>query len=330
MKAVLVSSPGGPENLYLGETEKPHIDVLPRHILVRVKAAGVNRADILQRQGSYPPPPGVSNVIGLEISGVVEELGSEVKEWKVGDRVMALLSGGGYAEYVTILSTHAMRVPDNLSFEEAAALPEAFLTAYQSVFLIAGLKNNQKILVHAGASGVGTSVIQLTSLLSNVEVYVTAGSQDKIDYCKQLGAKDGANYKEQAWLTTIQQQSQGGVDVVLDCIGQSYFSDNLNVLNEEGTLILIGWLSGSTLPAGVNIGPILRKKLKIQGTTLRSRSDEYKTQLISKFSEFIKGKFETGQLKAVISQVFPWDEVAAAHKFIEDNLNTGKIILNGM
>jgi len=330
MKAVVVESPGGPEKLGIGEAEKPKI-ASEHHVLVRVKAAGVNRADTLQRQGTYPPPPGESPIIGLEISGIVEEIGAGVTRWKVGDKIMGLLAGGGYAEYVTILESHAIAVPDHMSFEEAAAIPEAFLTAYQSIFYIAHLSDNQKVLIHAGGSGVGTAGIQLASLLKNAAVFVTAGTQDKIDYCQTLGAAGGANYKEGPWLPKIREISQGGVDVVLDCIGQSYFSDNLEVLNNDGTLVEIGWLSGSTLPAGVSLNPILRKRLTIHGTTLRARPADYKTELIRSFQEFVGDQFEPGKkLKPIVAKVFTWDQVGEAHKFMEASQNVGKIILTGM
>jgi len=324
MRAIQLKAFGGVENFYVGPTHKPV--VTNGAILVAIEATAINRADTLQRKGSYNPPPGTTDIIGLEVAGVVEEVGPEVKDWKKGDHVMALLPGGGYAEYVVIPEKMAIRIPDGMDFITAAGIPEAFLTAYQSLFTIGNLTPNQKVLVHAGASGVGTSAIQLCNQVPGVEVYVTAGSQDKINECKKLGAKDGVNYKEGQWLPKMSEITGGGVDLVIDCVGVNYFSQNLQILKLDGILVIIGYLSGSVLPSETNIAPLLGKRLKVQGTTLRNRSLDYKIKLTQDFKNFSEGKLGT-KIRPVIAKVFDWEAVAESHEYMEKNENIGKIIL---
>jgi len=325
MKAIDLKEYGSSEQLYITPLPRPSIN--KDELLIRVKATAINRADIMQRSGKYPPPPGASRILGLEMAGTVEEVGSEVRaeDWKIGDRVMALLSGGGYAQYTAINQKMAIRIPDEMDFETAAAIPEAFLTAYQTLFTIGNLEAGQRVLVHAGASGVGTSAIQLCNLVEGVEVFVTAGSDVKIQECLKLGAKGGANYKEEDWAAKLQPLT-GGVDLVIDCVGASYFEKNLQILKMDGKLVMIGMLSGSTLHDSLQLAPILYKRLTIQGTTLRSRSEEYKINLTQSFVRFTEGKLGTS-LKPVISKVFNWEDVAEAHQFMEKDQNIGKIVL---
>jgi len=255
---------------------------------------------------------------------VIEEVGSAVTQWKKGDRVMALLSGGGYAQYVTLPSEMAMPVPEDMDLTTAAGIPEAFLTAYQTLFTIGQLQPHQKVLVHAGGSGVGTSVIQLCKLVEGVEVFLTAGSKEKIDHCIKLGAKGGANYKEGPWLPQLQ-KLVNEVDIIIDCVGANYFSQDLQLLNLEGKLIIIGFLSGATL-AQTSLAPVLSKRLSIIGTTLRSRSLNYKIQLTKDFINFTQGKLGK-EIRPVVSQVLKWQQVAEAHNSMEKGENTGKIII---
>jgi len=324
MLAVKLKEYGPPENMYIGEVAKP--ELTPDGILVKIHATALNRADSLQRKGNYPPPIGASDILGLEMAGVVEEVGSEVTDWKKGDRVMALLSGGGYAQYVVIHSKMGMRIPDDMDFITAAAIPEAFLTAYQTLFTIGNLSPHQKVLIHAGASGVGTSAIQLCNIVEGAEVYVTAGSQNKIDECIKLGAKGGVNYKNGEWITEMKKITSGGVDIIIDCVGANYLNQDLQLLKLDGKLIIIGFLAGSILSANTDIAPILGKRLTIQGSTLRNRSLEYKIKLTKDFTTFTKG-FLGNKLKPTIYKTVNWNEVSEAHHCMEKGDNIGKIVL---
>jgi len=260
------------------------------------------------------------------MAGIVEELGSLVTELKKGDRVMSLLPGGGYAQYVSIPEKIAVKIPDEIDFETAAGIPEAFITAFQTLFTIGNIKPYQKVLIHAGASGVGTSAIQLCNLVEGVQTFITTSSIEKIDECLKLGAHAGVNYKEGPWLEKMLKITNGGVDIIIDCIGANYFNDNLQVLKLDGKLILIGFLSGSVLKGDFSMAPILGKRLTIQGTTLRSRSLEYKIQLTKDFASFSEGKLGK-QLRPIISKILNWEDVAKAHDMMENNKNVGKIIL---
>jgi len=259
------------------------------------------------------------------MAGVVEEVGSAVSGWNKGDKIMGLLPGGGYAQYVTLPAEMAIPVPPDMDLTTAAGIPEAFLTAFQCLFTIGHIQPHQKVLIHAGASGVGTSAIQLCQLVEGVEVYVTAGSNEKIAECVKLGAKGGANYKEGPWLDQLK-KIVDGVDIIVDCVGADYFAQNLQFLNLEGKLIYIGFLSGSTLPPESSLAPILRKRLAIQGTTLRARSVPYNIQLTKDFFNFTKGKIGK-EIRPIISQVLNWEQVADAHTAMEKNKNIGKIII---
>ncbi len=324
MKAILVKQPGGAEQLILGEYLMPehHSDEL----LVRVKATALNRADILQREGKYPPPRGASPVLGLEIAGIVEKVGSNCSAWQRGDRVCALLSGGGYAQYVSIPAKMAIPVPDNLSIEEAAAIPEAFLTAFQALYWLGGLQGGQQVLIHAGASGVGTAAIQLVKQAGSIAL-ITAGSARKLDFCLQLGAKVAINYRDGEFAAHILEATQNqGVNIIVDCVGGAYWEQNIQSLAVDGRLVLLATMGGGTV-SQVSLTTIIRKRLQIIGTTLRGREREYKTELTRDFVTRIMPGFEDGKYKAVIDSVFPWEEVADAHRRMEDNLNLGKIVL---
>eukprot|EP01128_Nolandella_sp_AFSM9_P008568 TRINITY_DN525_c2_g1_i1.p1 TRINITY_DN525_c2_g1~~TRINITY_DN525_c2_g1_i1.p1 ORF type:complete len:367 (-),score=116.88 TRINITY_DN525_c2_g1_i1:221-1321(-) len=328
MKAVLLKEYGDVDNFYIGDTEKPPCD--STSLLVKVKATAINRADILQRKGKYPPPPGASEILGLEMAGVVEEIGSEVEGFQIGDRVMALLPGGGYASYVSIPAKMAMPVPDSLKMEEAAALPEAFLTAFQTLFLVGEVSENKSVLIHAGASGVGTSAIQLLNLVEGVKTYVTVGSAEKIDRCVSLGAHGGLNRKDGPWKEPLLKLTEGGVDLILDPVGKNYFPDDLAVLNKDGTLVMIGFLSGSELEGGLNLRPILGKRLTVRGSTLRTRSVEYKIDLTQKFLAFALTALKNGDIVPLVDKVFPWEKIGEAHTYMAENKNIGKIVITGM
>jgi len=327
MRAVLLKGFGGVDQFYIGSTAKPKVS--SDTVLVRVRAAGINRADISQRQGKYNPPPGASEILGLEIAGDVEEVGENAKKWAVGDKVMALLSGGGYAEYAVVHASHLIKIPEKFSYEQAAGIPEVFLTAFQALEYVAHLSTipSPSVLIHAAASGVGTSAIQLCKHFGVNPILVTAGSQDKLDFCKQLGATTLINYKEGPFSQKVLAATNNkGVSVLLDFIGGSYWNENLKSLALEGTMTMQGSLGGVHVE-NADIGPILYKRLKIIGSTLRMRDGEYKTRLISDFTTLSAPLFANGTLKPIIGKVFAWEDVGKAHQFVEDNQNIGKVII---
>jgi putative PIG3 family NAD(P)H quinone oxidoreductase len=324
MKAIIAKEPGSADVLVMVEYPTP--EPAQNELLVRVKATALNRADILQRMGKYPPPKGVTPVLGLEMSGVVEKVGSNVSGWKPGDRVCALLPGGGYAEYVTIPAQMAIPIPDNLTFEEAAAIPEAFLTAFQALYWLGNLREGQNVLIHAGASGVGTAAIQLVRGAGATAI-ITAGSAKKLDFCTKLGAKVAINYKAGDFLPDVLEATDNrGVDIILDFIGANYWHQNLSALAIDGRMILLATMSGG-LVNETDLRKILVKRLQIIGTTLRSRDPEYKQKLTNDFVRNILPGFEDGTYRAVIDTVLPWRQVKQAHRMMEENKNIGKIVL---
>ncbi len=323
MKAILVEEPGGIEKLKFGEAEKPIIN--NEEILVKVKAAGINRADILQRQGKYPPPKGASEILGLEIAGEIVELGANVSRWKSGDKIFGLIPGGGYAEYAKIHQDMAIKKPDELDFEDAAAIPEAFLTAYQALFLNARLKRDDYVLIHAGGSGVGTAAIQLAAA-EKAHPIITA-SKEKHNVCLKLGAEKAIDYKSQQFdEEVLKYTNNNGADIIIDFIGQEYFEKNIRSLNQNGRLIFLATLSGSQIKE-FNIRNVMSKWLSLIGSTLRTRSLDYQIKLTKDFSEYSLEKFRTGELKPLIDKIFSWKDAAEAHQYIEANKNTGKLVL---
>ncbi len=321
MQAILVDDK---YKLIPGNVDEP--DVGATEIKIRVKAIGVNRADTLQKKGLYPPPTGVSDILGLEVAGEVCELGINSKRFQIGDRVFALLAGGGYAEYVAVDERLAMPLPENLEYGKGAGIAEAFLTAYQALFPLADLKKEETVLVHAGASGVGTAAIQLAKRMET-DIIVTAGSKEKLDFCMDLGAKVGINYKFTPHFDEeIRTRGYDGVDVLIDFVGASYFDKNMSIMNPDGRWIILA-LMGGRKTNEINLGKILIKRLKIMGSTLRARSNEYKSELIAGFSESFLPLFGTGELKPVIDSTYPLEEVEKAHEHMESNRNIGKIIL---
>lgn len=323
MKAILIPEFGGPEVMQLGEWETPAPG--PKEIRVKIKATALNRADTMQRRGVYPPPPGESPILGLEMAGIVETIGVGVTKWKVGDRVCGLLGGGGYAEYCVTHEDMAIPLPDQLSFEEGAAIPEVFLTAYQALHWLARIQPGEKILVHAGASGVGTAAIQLIGL-HGADCIVTA-SAGKHQTCLDLGASHAIDYKKEDFSAVVTELTNGaGVQVIIDFIAAPYFQMNLDSLALEGRLVMLS-LIGGVKPEAVNLAPILRKRLQIIGTTLRARSLEYKIGLTKDLQTHCMPHFASGKLKPIIDSIIPWTEVVQGHQRMESNLNTGKIIL---
>jgi tumor protein p53-inducible protein 3 len=313
MKAIIVKRPGGADQLSIGEIPTP----VPGagELLVRVRAAALNRADILQREGNYPPPPGASGILGLDMAGIVERAGPECSRYSKGDRVCGLLPGGGYAEYAVLPESLAMPIPSGWSFEQAASVPEVFLTAFQTLFWIGRLDAGERVLIHAGASGVGTAAIQLAREAAAV-VLTTAGSEEKCATCRSLGAYAAINYREGPFAGAVLEATDG-----------PYFEQNFSVLRTDGRLILISTLGGGTVE-GLKLGILIARRLQITGTTLRSRSVEYKARLTQDFMRFALERFVEGTLQPVIDRVYPWERAAEAHRHMEANRNIGKIVLS--
>ncbi|EJU02935.1 quinone oxidoreductase [Dacryopinax primogenitus] len=334
MRAILIKNGAGTaDDLYIGECDKP----IPKEgeVLVKVKAAGINRMDVIQRGGGYPLPPQASkDILGVEFAGIVEELGGQVTAYKVGDEIFGLLYGGAYAEYVTVACNTLMHKPSSLSFVEAAGVPEAWFTAFQALVLVGGLTKGESVLIHAGASGVGIAANQIARFLGAKEVFTTAGDDNNIKFLLSMKEAPtcGINYKKQDFAEVIDKETNGeGVDLIIDFVGKDYFARNIKVLKRDGRLVLLAMLSGSTVPQ-VDLGPVLYKRIRIQGTTLRSRSPEYQGNLARRFEAellpFLKGdQHEDGPMNAHIYETYPWEKVAGAHKEMEANRNRGKMVL---
>lgn len=320
MKAILVRKPGPADVLEYGEAPdpKPKDDEL----LVRVHATAVNRADILQRLGYYPPPPGASEILGLEIAGeVVKPAG----RWQDGDRVMAVVPGGGYAQLATVPAAQAMPIPAGCTYEQAAAIPEAFQTAYLNLFVLGKLKQDETALIHAGASGVGSAAIQLAKA-AGARVIVTAGSEDKLTFCRDLGADVAINYKREKFSQRVLEETGGrGADVILDFVGAPYWNDNLAAAARFGRLMLIGFLG--TSKGELDLMPLLQKAMTVSATTLRRLPGPQKEELVRALNDFALERFARGELKPVVDSVYPLEKAADAHRRMEANQNLGKIVL---
>lgn len=320
MRAVVFDQPGAPDVLRVGEAPDPQ--PAEGELLVKVHATAVNRADLLQRRGAYPPPSGASPILGLELAGEVER---PAGQWRAGDRVMAVVTGGGYAELAAVPAGVALPVPAGLSYEQAAAIPEAFLTAYLNLFTLGRLAADEAVLIHAGASGVGTAAIQLARA-AGARVLVTAGSDAKLALCSELGAEVAINYRREAFQERVREATGGrGVDLVLDFVGAPYWEPNLAALATGGRLMLIGFLGGSR--GQIDLGPILTKSLTVAGTTLRRTPLAQKIALARAFADFALPRFERGELRPVIDHVYPLAQAAAAHSALEANQSAGKVVL---
>jgi len=322
MKAIIVKQPGGPEQLKVTEQPKPE----PREgeLLIKVKSTAINRSDIVNREGllGYLKNP----ILGIEVSGIVEQAGQGT-EVKVGTRVMGIVNGGGYAEYAIMPAERAMLIPEGLLFEEAAAIPEVFLTAYQTLFWLGRLSKDETVLIHAGGSGVGTAVIQLAKQLVGANVITTAGSKEKLDFARSLGADHCINYKEQDFSEEVLQWTQKqGVDLILDFIGASYWRKNISSIKVDGRWVLIGVMGGANIEQ-VNLMDLISKRIQLTGTLLTPRSDQYKAELTADFSSRSLELFENKQLQPIIDRVFDFEDIQQAHKHMEHNKNIGKIIL---
>ncbi len=323
MRAIVVDLPGESSSLRLTEVPEPALG--HGDLRIAVAAAGVNRADLLQRLGLYPPPPGASKLLGLECAGSVVEVGRDVKDWKVGDRVMALLAGGGYAEQAVVPAGCAMPIPDALDDVAAGAVPEVFLTAYLNVFMLGGIEPGQTALVHGGSGGVGTAAISLCHS-SGVRVLVTAGSPERCRKCLELGADVAFDHSRDDWKAGVLDATGGhGVEVVLDCIGAPYLGPNLSVLGTEGRLVLIGTMGGAE--AAISLRTLLARRLTVIGSTLRSRSVEAKSRIVTAFLDRFGARLAHGDIAPQVGAVFPIAEAEAAHRLMRDRGHFGKIVL---
>ena len=323
MKAITINGDGGPEVLQLSEVSPPQ--PTQTQLLVDVKATALNRVDLIQRRGGYPPPPGESEILGLEIAGTVSGMGEAVTGFNEGDRVFGLVGGGGYAEQAVIDYRMAMFIPDKWSFEEAAAVPEVFFTANENIFTLGRLSDGESILIHAGGSGVGTAGIQIAHH-AGARVFVTAGTPNKIDNCKALGAIAGINYKESDFVAEIERLTDGeGVDVVLDFIGAPYLARNLQILKTKGRLLQVGLMGGSATE--IDLGIVMRKRLQVIGSVMRPQSLEEKIFITQRFVDRWLPELKAGTLRPVIDSVYPLAQTREAHQYMEANRNFGKIIL---
>lgn len=328
MKALLVDNRGEKPSMVMGEQPTPSPG--PGELLVKVKATALNRADLLQKSGNYPPPAGESTILGLDMAGVVEQVDSDVTRFRPGDPVFGLLPGGGYAEYCTIPEELSLPIPRGWSFEEAAALPEVFLTAWQALVWLGQIGEGETVLIHAGASGVGTAAIQLANRLFGCRVITTAGSEEKLEVCRNLGADLAINYREEEFSERIRSETgPESVDLIIDFIGAPYWEKNLNSLSQDGRLIILAMMGGA-VGDRLRLGPLLRKRLTVRGSTLRNRDARYKKRLVADFWDRTEELFLKRELLPVIDSVYDWNDVEAAHRKMEENRNIGKIILNGM
>lgn len=323
MKFIQITHAGGPEVLQVQEGPKPTPAV--GEVLIRVEAAGVNRPDVLQRKGLYPPPPGASPIPGLEVAGVIDQVGSQVSEWRVGDRVCALVSGGGYAEYCVAPSVQCLPVPAGMTSLQAAGLPETFFTVWANVFMRGKLRAGETVLIHGGSSGIGTTAIQLAKAFG-AEVYVTAGSDEKCKACVELGASFAVNYRTQDFLEECKKATnQRGIDIILDMVAGDYFSKNIDLLAPEGRLVHIATQKGEKVE--LSLRTLMAKGATITGSTLRPRSTQQKGVIAAQLRSQVWPLFDSGKLRVIVDQVLPLSQASEAHRIMEKSEHIGKIIL---
>ncbi|NLG76033.1 MAG: NAD(P)H-quinone oxidoreductase [Xanthomonadaceae bacterium] len=323
MNVVEVAHPGGADALRLAQQPLPSVGA--GEVLIRIAAAGLNRADLLQRRGRYPPPPGAPTHLGLEVAGTIAAVGAGVERLHVDERVCALLEGGGYAEYVAVDARQVLRVPDGLSLVEAASLPEACFTVWSNVFQLGALRGEETLLVHGGSSGIGVMAIQIATALG-ATVYVTAGSEEKCRFCESLGARMAIDYKRQDFVAEVAARTNDrGVDVVLDIVGGRYLPRNVRALAIEGRLVVIAVQSG--VVGELDLLEVARKRLVVTGSLLRPRSAEFKGALRREIEVNVWPLIEAGRVKPVVDRVFPLREAAAAHAYMESGVHKGKIVL---
>ncbi len=323
MRAIEITSPGGVEKLKLCERPIPLLE--KGEFLVKVHAAGLNRPDVLQRQGKYSVPSGITDIPGLEISGIIVDANECESEFKIGDTVCALIQGGGYAEYCKVPYQLCLPIPDGLNSYEAASLPETFFTVYSNLYDRAKLKKNEKLLVHGGSSGIGVTAIQLAKALGNI-IYVTASSDEKCEVCEKIGADKAINYKKTDYVEVVNSLTNNkGINVVLDMVAGDYIGRNIKCLDNDGRIVVIGFQGG--VKGNINFAEVMQKRLIITGSTLRSRSIDFKMDIASKLQEIVWPFFKSKIIKPVIFKEFTLEEVQKAHLLMESNKHIGKIIL---
>ena len=323
MRAIEIRNPGGPEELVVTDLSTP----LPGagEVLIKVTAAGINRPDVMQREGKYPPPPGASDILGLEVAGIITELGEGVTEWRLGDRVCALVAGGGYAEFCVASASTCLPVPAGVSMMEASAMPETFFTVWTNVFERGQLVKGERLLVHGGASGIGTTAIQMAAAFG-ATVFTTAGSAEKCAACERLGATRAINYHEEDFVDVIKALTDNaGVNVVLDMVGGSYTPRNLNLLAKEGRLVQIAILGGPKTE--INWIPVMLRRLTLTGSTLRSRPIAVKAAIAKALQAKVWPLVDSGKIRPVIHATFPLEEAAEAHRVMEEGHHIGKLVL---
>jgi putative PIG3 family NAD(P)H quinone oxidoreductase len=323
MRVIHIPTPGGPEALVPGQRPIPAVE--PEEVLIKVAAAGINRPDSLQRQGNYPPPPGASEIPGLEVSGTVVDMGRSVTDRMLGEQVCALLTGGGYAEYANVDHQQCLPLPDGLDLVNAAAIPETFFTVWTNLFDRGQLASDEVALIHGGASGIGSTAIQLATALG-ARVFATAGTGDKLKFCESLGAERAINYKTEDFAATLREiLGKRGVDVILDIAGASSFTQNMSVLATEGRLVIVGLLGGSR--SEINLSRLMLKRLTVTGSTLRSRSPEEKGFIRDALAEIVWPLLSEGTVKPIIQQTFPLEDAAQAHRLMDADATMGKLVL---
>jgi len=325
MKAVLMEGFGGVEVMKIGEVERPKPG--EGQVLVKVMATSINRPDLVQRMGNYPPPAGDSEILGLEVAGVIEEIGPGVTGWQKGERVMSLVGGGAYAEYAVAYAGHLMRIPESMSFEEAACVCESYITAFLNVFMIGGLKDNNTTILHGGGGGVNTAGIQLCkALVPNTKIIVTA-SPEKMERVKQIGADLVINFRETPDFSEAVKEFTGkkGADVILDHVGAKYLAPNMNSLGYAGRLVIIGVISG--IKAELNLALMMVKRQQIIGSVLRSRPVKDKAEIVAEFTKTALPRFADRTIVPIIEKVFTIDQVLEAHRMMEEDKHFGKIVM---
>lgn len=321
MRVIEITQPGGPEVLQPASRGVPELQ--QGQLLLKVNAAGVNRPDVVQRKGLYPPPPGASDIPGLEVSGEVVALGEGASRYRVGDKVCALVTGGGYAEFVNVDEELALSVPAGVSMEEAAAIPETFFTVWHNLYQRAKLEAGERCLIHGGSSGIGSTAIQVASALG-AEVYTTAGSPEKCRFCERLGATQAINYRDQDFVTVLKESTRG-MNVILDMVGGDYIQRNMKVAAVEGRIVSIAFLSGAKVE--VNFNAMMLKRLTLTGSTLRSQTLAVKAGIAAELKQQVWPLLEQGKVKPVIDTIYPLADASSAHQRMESSEHMGKIVL---
>ena len=327
MRAVDIKNDKGPIDAMFINAESPIPKPTGTQALVKIKAFGLNRMDLLQREGMYPLPPQAPKTLGVEFSGTIESFGSEPERgFKVGDEVFGLAYGGAYAEYIAVSTHMLVHKPKELSWEEAAGIPETWITASQALYMVGEYKPGMKVLWHAGASSVSIAGIQLAKADGAKAVYVTASSQAKVDFCKSIGATEGFTYRDGDWAKKLLEYDPAGADLIVDFVGASYFDQNVEAAGKDAHIVNLGFLGGTTLPAGIDIGRFLRKRIRYEGSSLRSRDEDYQGKLRNMLVDHALPRFIDGRFKVIIEKVFKMEDIQEAHKLLESNTTMGKII----